>query len=560
MIRACGGGLGGVDGDREAAGVDVRGGGQGVDRGGGDRLHPHGLPDAGGRGVDDAAGVGGLLALGLVRPGPVGDRDDDLLGTAAQKRVGDVGGEPGVTAGVFGDLGAVDPDGGPVVDGVEVELQPLVLAGRALAVLAALADRPVLRHGDELAVEHVVLVALQAGELGLDRERHDDLLVELLAEDRLLALGGPGELPGAVEVLPLVANLLRPGILGQRVVLVQLVAPGGGEAVRGEVLGGAADLRDGPGPRLQAALAVVDDLDALVLQDGRGEIDDQRPRVVRCPVHRLHRHWGGVDLDLEVVLHLPVVRDAVTEGGLEALAVLRDAQGDRVDLEVGGRGERGLGHDLLPEGVAPPAQEHAGAADVLEHLQLEVVLLPGLQGDRSAVLLLVPVGLPVVDDNVSVEEEPEAVVADGGEGVLPGLGRFQLPRPTRGRVLGPAGGRLERPRETGEVDLGVKGRGAEFREVTGARGGHTEVLALQPVDIGDRIVGREGLRGDFGRYGGCGGRRRDQGGTDRYEQRRSAGQSREQGTGARVMSSQGVVLVEEPGVPRTSEALHIVEH
>lgn len=554
MIRAPSGGLGGVDGDREAAGVDVRGGGQGVDGGGGDRLHPHGLPDAGRRRVDDAAGVGGLLALGLVGAGLVGDRDDDLLGAAALQRVGDVGGEPGVAAGVFGDLGAVDPDGGLVVDGVEVELQPLVLA------VPVLADRPVLRHGDELAVEHVVLVALQTGELGLDRERHDDLLVELLAEDRLLALGGPGELPGAVEVLPLVADLLRPGVLGQRVVLVQLVAPGGGEAVRGEVLGGAADLRDGLGARLQAALAVVDDLDALVLQDGRGEIDDQRPRVVRCPVHRLHRHRGGVDLDLEVVLHLPVVRDAVTEGGLEALAVLRDAQGDRVDLEVGGRGERGLGDDLLLEGGGLPAQEHAGPADVLEHLQLEVVLLARLQGDRSAALLLVPVRLPVVDDNVSVEEEPEAVVADGGEGVLPGLGGFELSGPTGRRVLRFAGRRLERPGETGEVDLGVQGGGAEFGEVTGSRGGHAEVLALQPVDIGDRVVGREGLRGGSGRCGGCGGRRRDQSGTDRYEQRRSAGQGPEQGTGARVLSSQGVVLVEEPGVPRTSEALHIVEH
>ncbi len=553
-----GGRLRAVDGDGETARVDVRGGGEGVDGGGRHRFHPDGLPDAGGRGVDDAAGVGGLLALGLVRPGPVGDRDDDLLRAAVLQRVGDVGAEPGVTAGVFGDFGAVDPDGGPVVDGVEVELQPLVPA--VPAPLASLADAPALRHGDELAVEHVVLVALQAGELRFDRERHDDPLVELLAEDRLLALGGTGELPGSVEVLPPVADLLRAWVLGQRVVPVQLVAPGGGEAVGGEVLGGAGDLRDGLAPRPQPALAVVDDLDALALEDGRGEVDDQRPRVVRGPLHRRDRHRRGVDLDLEVLLHLPVVRDAVPERGLEALAVLRDAEGDRVHLEVGGRGERGLGNDLLRERGRLPAEEHARAADVLEHLQLEVVLLPRLQGEGSAALLLVPVRLPVVDDNVAVEEEPEAVVPDGVEGVVAVPGRFELPGPPGRRVLGPAGRGLEGPGQPGEVDLGLQRRGAELGEVTGARGGHPEVLAPHPVDIGDRVVGGEGVSGGSGGGGGSRGGRGDHGGGDRYEQRRSTGQGPEQGAGERGLSSQGVVLVEEPGVPRPGEALHIVEH
>ncbi|CAM5689836.1 hypothetical protein SALBM217S_03990 [Streptomyces griseoloalbus] len=161
-----GGRAGRLDGHREGPGVDVGGRDDVVDGRLGDGLHPHGLPDAGGLGVEDAAGVGGLLAHGLVGAAGVGDGDDDLLLAPALEGVGDVGGEGVVAAGVFGDLRAVDVDGGLVVDGAEVELEP---------VLAALADLPALRHVHELAVEHVVLVPFEPGELRLDRERHDDL-------------------------------------------------------------------------------------------------------------------------------------------------------------------------------------------------------------------------------------------------------------------------------------------------------------------------------------------------------------------------------------------------
>jgi hypothetical protein len=149
-----GGGGRRVDGDRQLRRRDVRRRDDVVDRLVRHRLHPDGLPDARRGGVEDAARVRALLAdllgVGVRR---VGDVDDDLLRPGALERVGDVGGEGGVAALVLGDLRAVDVDRREVVDRAEVELQSL-----------AAADVPARRHSDQLAVEHVVVMALDAGQ------------------------------------------------------------------------------------------------------------------------------------------------------------------------------------------------------------------------------------------------------------------------------------------------------------------------------------------------------------------------------------------------------------
>ncbi len=102
----------------------------------------------------------------------------------------DVDVEAVVPAAMGGDLAAVHPDLGVVVDRAEVQQQPLAL--------------PAVRHGEGPAVPHPVLVPLDSGQRRLDRVRHQDLLGQWLARSaaaspRLAA----GELPEAVEVLPL---------------------------------------------------------------------------------------------------------------------------------------------------------------------------------------------------------------------------------------------------------------------------------------------------------------------------------------------------------------------
>ncbi len=182
----------------------------------GHRLHPDRLPDARRALVEDAAvGHGALFADRLPRGvGAVGDAHDDLLLAAWRQRVGHVGGEGAVPAGVRGDLLPVDVDRGLVVDGAEVQGEPVVLA-----------DPPLRRHLERPAIPHVVLVALDAGQRRLGGVRHEDAFRQGLPEGRSLPLRGPGELPDAVQVAPLGAGQLRPGILRQRVLGRHVVRP-----------------------------------------------------------------------------------------------------------------------------------------------------------------------------------------------------------------------------------------------------------------------------------------------------------------------------------------------
>ena len=236
----------GVHRDRPAR--DVRRDVEPVDVRRGHRLHPHGLPDAGGRRVEDA--VAGLALLADRLPAlvvRVGDADDELLGLRGGQRVGDVDGERVVAAGVAADGLAVDDDRGVVVDGLEVQLQPL-----------SLADLPVLGHLERAAVPHVRLVAHDPGQRGLDRVRHEDALAERLPDRRGLTRGRLGELPDAVEVLPLVAGQLRPRVVGEGVRRRDVLRPRRGQrgsqplplwCGRGARRGGGAEAGDRDGER-----------------------------------------------------------------------------------------------------------------------------------------------------------------------------------------------------------------------------------------------------------------------------------------------------------------------
>jgi hypothetical protein len=243
------------------------------------RLHPHRLPDAGGRRVPDARRVVALLAQRLAAGvGRVIDADDELLRAAAGlQRVRDVGGEAVVAALVRGDLVAVHIDRGLPVDGVEVQQQPLAVPGA--------------RHRERAPVPHPVLAPVDARQLGLDGERDDDALRQRPAERRRVAVLRGRELPRAVQVLPAVAHQLRPRVVRQRVAWVDALGPARGDLVLRPVVD--VDVRE----RLQrppvrvgdAALAVVADADAVagLLGDRHRQLEHER-RAAVAHGQRLH--------------------------------------------------------------------------------------------------------------------------------------------------------------------------------------------------------------------------------------------------------------------------------
>lgn len=176
--------------------------------GGGDGLHPHRLPDAGGAGVVAVrVGVpGGLLAAGLrAVPGVAGaDHDHGLVaraGDAAQ-----LGGE------------GVNP---PRWRTTSVPLTHTVASWSTAPKCSRTSSPPLGRDGDRAAVPdglHEVGVA-DPGQLGLRAEGHDDLPGEVAVAQAPLqsAVAAVGlELPAAVQVQPRLADELGPGVLGTR--------------------------------------------------------------------------------------------------------------------------------------------------------------------------------------------------------------------------------------------------------------------------------------------------------------------------------------------------------
>lgn len=442
-------------------------------------------------GVPDAARVEALLAdrrvLAALRVRRVVDADDQFLGAPRLQRVRDVGAELVVTALVVGDLLAVDIHLGLPVDGAEVQLEAL-----------AVTDLPALGDREGAAVPHAVLVALDAGELRLDRVGHEDLLVELLA-DRWLVTGlRRGELPLAVEVLPGVPGELRARVLGVGVLRAHLVRPLGAQFVLGVVRAAAPELADGlVAGAGQPALAVVRDIGlagraaALLAHDRLLEPDEQGAGVGRVGLDRGERPLGAADHGLEVIREAGRRgREGLREVELEGTAVLEDGRGYRpVVVPAVGQPEGGGGDRFLGLARLGPAQMEVRAAEVLEVLDLDVIRLAGRQLDGLGVLFLVPVVDPVVDGELAVDPEPEAVVAGDGKRCRAGLLRYDLARPAHTRVVGLAGGRPQPRLEGVEVEFRVEAGGLEFVEVEGSGGGLGVVLALQAVGF-DRVVGR----------------------------------------------------------------------
>ena len=182
-----------------------------------DGLDPDGLPDAGDGGVPDAAWPAHLFASGLVSGvGRVPYGDDDGLRFFCFDRVGDVEGEGVVSAPVAADLQSIDPDGGVPIDGAEIEQD----ASAALVPTAA------LRQFEGAAVPESVVrtdAFHDAGQRRLDGVGDEDLAVEF-ARLRSVFLGDR-VVPEAVEVQPVAADHLRPGVFRQRVVRRDILGP-----------------------------------------------------------------------------------------------------------------------------------------------------------------------------------------------------------------------------------------------------------------------------------------------------------------------------------------------
>ena len=170
-------------------------------------LEPDRLPDAGDRGVPDAARVEDLLAVELVGGvGGVGDADGEGV-VAGLESLGDVERERQVAAGVGADFLVVDPDGRLVVDGLEVEQ----VRGRpccGVEVEGAAVPEGVVGVSAPLTPESADSMAKGT------RILPSQLLGRLGVPDR-----GDGVVPEAVEVGPVVAfivgpRVLAPGVLG----------------------------------------------------------------------------------------------------------------------------------------------------------------------------------------------------------------------------------------------------------------------------------------------------------------------------------------------------------
>ncbi len=154
-------------------------------------LQPHRAPDAGGPVVPDRVllGLPVLLAAGLLDVGAVVGRahhDDVRVGRGLRvEQVGDVDGERGLAALVPDGVPAVDPHVGLVVDGAEVQQQPVAL--RTRAQVGGDRERPAVPE------RRVVPVVADPRGGRLRGERHDDLACEPVRRRRgVPALAQPG--------------------------------------------------------------------------------------------------------------------------------------------------------------------------------------------------------------------------------------------------------------------------------------------------------------------------------------------------------------------------------
>lgn len=263
----------------------------------------------------------------------------------------------------------------------------------------------------------------------------------------------------------------------------------------------------------QAACSVVADIgDAtrrpgLVADHGLLQPDEEGLRVGRIDLGARERPGGSADHRVEVVGDAGRgCGEAAGEVELERAAVAEDGGRDgSVVVEAVGQAERGLRDGLLAAAGLGPAQMEVGAAVVLEVLDLDVVGGARGQLDGRGRLFTVPVVDPVVDGELSVHPEAEAVVADDREGVGAGPLRHDLSGPADADVVRTAGGEGQTRLQVVEVECGVEGGRLELVEVEGAGGGLGVVLALQAMDL-HGVVGGGG--------GGCRGQARQAEGAD----------------------------------------------
>ena len=185
--------------------------------GGTDDLQPDGLPDAGHGRVPDALGCGNLLPAGL--PGLVSGvkhLDAESLRPLFHQCGGNVETEGSVSARMFADLRAVDPDFRLPVHSAEV--QENALAG------------PSFREGECALIPEKILPADEFADTrkgGFHRERNENLPVrgEFPPGLRHLAERRDGIIPQPVETHPLRPHHLRPRILGKRILRIDLRSP-----------------------------------------------------------------------------------------------------------------------------------------------------------------------------------------------------------------------------------------------------------------------------------------------------------------------------------------------
>ena len=175
-------------------------------------FHPHGLPDAALGRIPDAAPLGALFAPGEAAFLRIISNTDNDVRSAVFDQVGDIQGKGQIAAHMAAGLPVIDPDGGRLVHGAEMEQQPLA------AELGRNQHLPVIPE-----TFPAFQTAAYAGQLRLRGEGHKDAA---LIFRRLPGAGSDGIVPGAVQIHPVGPGHLRPGIFRQGLIPIDLIRPG----------------------------------------------------------------------------------------------------------------------------------------------------------------------------------------------------------------------------------------------------------------------------------------------------------------------------------------------
>ena len=170
-------------------------------------FEPDGLPNACDARVVDATGLVDLLATRLItRIRGIPHAHNHLLGLSRIQDSCDVAREGVIAAAVCSNLDTIDPHAGIPVDRTEVQQCALIA--------------PLCGHSELAPVPDSLVLATDAGQLRLHRERHQDVLRQLATDGRRFVLHSRLELPHPVESAPTLAHQLRTRMLRQRSVWI----------------------------------------------------------------------------------------------------------------------------------------------------------------------------------------------------------------------------------------------------------------------------------------------------------------------------------------------------